>query len=286
MVIEAVRRSLLPDTNLDELAETLGQPYLNAEILGGGLLQNDLSSTDGKSVVLAVCITGKGAAIQLQKEIERQLDRQMGEIEIICIGLADRQAFVKKVCKIMKTCRIKAVVGTLDPVLPGVPFITVEQMIQGKLSAILQCGQNRRIAITEVIQEELIFYPNPEWSKPQILDLLTESLLSRDLVKPEFTNDVIKRELIGVPILSLRVAIPHGEDPRYVKQTAVALAIFPEAIPWGENYRVNVVCLFAIATDGKEIVQELGAKLTNDEIIDCLIHVRTPAEAKCILLQE
>jgi hypothetical protein len=44
--------------------------------------------------------------------------------------------------------------------------------------------------------------------------------------------------------------------------------------------------LFAAATDGRELVQELGGKLTNDEIVDCLIEARTPVEAKRILVQE
>jgi len=286
MVIEAVRRALLPDTELDELAEMLGQPYLSAENLSTELLENDVAFNKSKSAILTICITGKGAAMQLQKEVERQIGGQQGQIEIICMGLADRQTFANEVRKIMKTHSIKAVVGTLDPGLPGVPFISVDQIVKGKIASLLQCAPSRRTTVAEVIQEELIFYPNPEWSKPQVIDLLTQSLLSRDLVKPEFATDVVKRELIGVPILSLRVAIPHGEDPRYVNQTSVALAIFPEAIPWGENYRVNVVCLFAAATDGRELVQELGGKLTNDEIVDCLIEARTPAEAKRILVQE
>ncbi|CUH94554.1 hypothetical protein P22_0620 [Propionispora sp. 2/2-37] len=284
MVIEAVRRALLPEADLDELADTLAPQYLYNENPGLEALAGQAADKN-KAVMLAVCITGKGAAVQLQRELERRLTARQSGMEIICLGLADRQAFIRQVRDITRSCTIKAVIGTLDPGLPGVPFITVDQVLNGKFPAVLQPVTGPGATLAGVLQEELIFFPDPELTKPQIIELLTGNLLSRDLVKPEFATDVVKRELIGVPVLSLRVAIPHGEDPRYVKQTAIALAIFPEAVPWGENYRVNVVCLMAVATNGKEIVQELGAKLTDEGILARLLEATQPSEIKHILLQ-
>lgn len=281
MVIEAVRRALLPEANLDELADSIGQPYN-----GMGSLKPELpNGSSGKPVILSVCITGQGAALQLQKELERRLG-QPGCAEMICLGLADRQSFTRQVRDIMSTRTVQAVIGTLDPHIPGVPFITVDQVLNGNLPSVFKPMAYKPAAIQDIIKEELIFFPSQEASKPQIIELLTESLITRNLVKPQFTADVMKRELIGVPVLSLRVAIPHGEDPRYVQQTSAALAIFPEAVPWGETYRVNIVCLLAVATDGKEIVQELGERLTDDSLVDRLLRAQSPAEVRSLLLQE
>lgn len=285
MVIEAVRRALLPEADLNELAETLAPQYLYNETVSLEPAADSRGTDKNKAVMLAVCITGKGAALQLQRELQRQLAVRQTAAEIICLGLADRQAFARQVGEITRSCTIKAVIGTLDPGLPGVPFITVDQVLNGKFPAMLQPLPEGGATLADVIQEELIFFPDPELTKPQVIELLTGNLLSRDLVKPEFVTDVVKRELIGVPVLSLRVAIPHGEDPRYVKQTAIAMAIFPEPVPWGENYRVNVVCLMAVATNGKEIVQELGAKLTDDSVLERLLEVNNAGEVKHILLQ-
>lgn len=281
MVIEAVRRALLPEASLTELADSIGQSCIGMTSVKQELLHNP----SGKPVILSVCITGQGAALQLQKELERKLG-QAGGVEIICLGLADRQSFTQQVRQIMSTRTVQAVVGTLDPHIPGVPFITVEQVLSNNLPSVFKPMAYKPAALQDIIKEELIFFPNQEASKPQIIELLAESLISRNLVKPQFAADVMKRELIGVPVLSLRVAIPHGEDPRYIQQTSAALAVFPEAVPWGENYRVNIVCMLAVTADGKEIVQELGERLTNDDLVERLLGTQSAMEVREILLQD
>ncbi len=281
MVIEAVRRALLPEASLTELADSIGQSCIGMTSVKQELLHNP----SGKPVILSVCITGQGAALQLQKELERKLGKAVG-VEIICLGLADRQSFTQQVRQIMSTRTVQAVVGTLDPHIPGVPFITVEQVLSNNLPSVFKPMAYKPAALQDIIKEELIFFPNQEASKPQIIELLAESLISRNLVKPQFAADVMKRELIGVPVLSLRVAIPHGEDPRYIQQTSAALAVFPEAVPWGENYRVNIVCMLAVTADGKEIVQELGERLTNDDLVERLLGTQSAMEVREILLQD
>lgn len=281
MVIEAVRRALLPEASLTELADSIGQSCIGMTSVKQELLHNP----SGKPVILSVCITGQGAALQLQKELERKLG-QAGGVEIICLGLADRQSFTQQVRQIMSTRTVQAVVGTLNPHIPGVPFITVEQVLSNNLPSVFKPMAYKPAALQDIIKEELIFFPNQEASKPQIIELLAESLISRNLVKPQFAADVMKRELIGVPVLSLRVAIPHGEDPRYIQQTSAALAVFPEAVPWGENYRVNIVCMLAVTADGKEIVQELGERLTNDDLVERLLGTQSAMEVREVLLQD
>lgn len=281
MVIEAVRRALLPEASLTELADSIGQSCIGMTSVKQELLHNP----SGKPVILSVCITGQGAALQLQKELERKLGQVVG-VEIICLGLADRQSFTQQVRQIMSTRTVQAVVGTLDPHIPGVPFITVEQVLSNNLPSVFKPMAYKPAALQDIIKEELIFFPNQEASKPQIIELLAESLISRNLVKPQFAADVMKRELIGVPVLSLRVAIPHGEDPRYIQQTSAALAVFPEAVPWGENYRVNIVCMLAVTADGKEIVQELGERLTNDDLVERLLGTQSAMEVREVLLQD
>jgi transcriptional regulatory protein LevR len=281
MVIEAVRRALLPEASLTELADSIGQSCIGMTSVKQELLHNP----SGKPVILSVCITGQGAALQLQKELERKLGQAVG-VEIICLGLADRQSFTQQVRQIMSTRTVQAVVGTLDPHIPGVPFITVEQVLSNNLPSVFKPMAYKPAALQDIIKEELIFFPNQEASKPQIIELLAESLISRNLVKPQFAADVMKRELIGVPVLSLRVAIPHGEDPRYIQQTSAALAVFPEAVPWGENYRVNIVCMLAVTADGKEIVQELGERLTNDDLVERLLGTQSAMEVREVLLQD
>jgi transcriptional regulator with AAA-type ATPase domain/transcriptional regulatory protein LevR len=278
MVIEAVRRVLLPGTILNELADSLGQQHM--------LIPNAQNNTANSSrpVILTVCITGEGAAIQLQKNLERLLGEGQAEVDIISLGLADRQKFSDQVREIALTRSVKAVVGTLNPGLPGIPFLTPDQILSGSVPLLFQrMSYPDDTRLTNVIQEDLIFFPGSELTKPEILDLLADSLLSKNLVESGFVNDVVKRELIGVPVLNKMVAIPHG-DPRYVKKTSIALAIFPEPIPWGEGYQVQVVCLLALSTDGKEIIQDLAKRISHEETFQKLLCAKKNNEVKEILV--
>jgi len=277
MVIEAVRRALLPGTILDELANSLGQQYLLTPDLPAPAANSD------KSVILTVCITGEGAAIQLQKTVERLLDTNADKVEVIPLGLAETQKFAERVREIAQIHTIKAVVGTLNPYLTGIPFIAVDRLLDANIPAlfqsVVQCGNS----LADVIQEDLILFPHMEMNKFQILHMLTESLLAKKMVEPGFAADVLNRELMGVPVLSSQVAVPHG-DPRYVKKSAMALAFFPAPIPWGEGHWVQIICLFALSIDGKDIVQEFAERMDRPEFIERLLRAKTPAEAKAILI--
>lgn len=282
MVIEAVRRALLPDTTLDELANTLGQEHAMSGFSAGGLLDAAPSSTE-KPVVLTVCITGEGAAIRLQKTVERLLGSAKDQVEVIPLGLADHQKLSEQVREVGRTRSIKAVVGTLNPYLPGVPFVSAEELLRGDGSSLLKHVVPREGTLAEAVQEELIVFPSADLAKPQILDLLTERLVEQNLVEPGFAADVLKRELLGVPMLTSSIAIPHG-DPQFVKKSSLAIAVLPGSVPWGEGHQARIVCLLALSTDGKAVVQELFKRLSDEKRVEKILHAKTPREVREVLL--
>ena len=158
VVIEAVRKSLLPEMTLPVLVEEIktATPYIG-RLVGGGV-KNKADILEPR-LILTTCISGKGAAIKIAQLLENTLpfvEEQNLKIKPIDI---DSKSNIDVVLSEEEKKNIVAVVGTIDLHIPGVPFIPIDELIIGDGIKILEKNINgpNNIYVREKISEDNMF---------------------------------------------------------------------------------------------------------------------------------
>jgi len=76
-------------------------------------------------IIITLCHTGEGGAIQLKHYIEQY--SKLG-IKVIALAISARDALLKEIIVLQKTYHILSFVGTYNPKLFGIPFIPIEKI--------------------------------------------------------------------------------------------------------------------------------------------------------------
>ncbi len=258
VVLDAVRRAMLPGAGLDEVAAAL--PGLRpAAAAGAGARPR---------AVLAVCITGQGAA----RRIRDLTQAAVPDLPVLTEGLVSSEGLRE----LTNEFDLVAVVGTVDPGLPGIPFIPFQEMLHGAgaarlrlLAGHLTTAATPPVKLTELIDPSLVLPQLDVTEKGQVLSLLAGLLTQAGYVRSDFLEGVIEREAMGSAVLGSRVAIPHA-DPTRVRRPGLALATLRRPIPWGDGQMVDTVCMVALTADTSSVVLELNQLAGDSKRLDRL----------------
>jgi galactitol-specific phosphotransferase system IIB component len=142
MVIDAVRRAILPGMDIDQLVSVLEE---NPKYITRLANKDYGEHAKRPRAILAACITGEGSALKVKELIENLLPGLNEQAEIIPIGAmaGDTKEII---ASIRKSKDVIAVVGTINPNVPGLPFIFIESILDG--SGIQQLRQLLEYNIT------------------------------------------------------------------------------------------------------------------------------------------
>lgn len=127
MVLEAVRKSILPNMDLDTLANDLQQlnPYMGRMVVNN--LEKDLMEIDN-STIITTCLTGEGSAVKIADLLKRSLPI-LNELNISITPMnVDK---VKSFNIKNNNKNILAVVGTFDLNIPDIPYISIDEIVIG-----------------------------------------------------------------------------------------------------------------------------------------------------------
>lgn len=80
-----------------------------------------------EKVIVTLCMTGKGTAMQMKHYIEENvmLDENMS---VVAMAVSDRKLLMENINHILETSTIHCVIGTYDPKLYGLPFISIASL--------------------------------------------------------------------------------------------------------------------------------------------------------------
>lgn len=101
-----------------------------------------------KKTIVTLCTTGEGGAKELKRYIQRY--GQVDDMEIVPIAISDRDRLREELIKIMNVGVIHCVVGTYDPKLFSLPFISISDVLgieKEKLPALLRLSREEKRAI-------------------------------------------------------------------------------------------------------------------------------------------
>ncbi|NSB90562.1 regulatory protein LuxO [Clostridium saccharobutylicum] len=235
LVLEAVRKCSVCDADLNSV-----HSYLLTDFRGytnNITTQLSKEKKEKEKVIITVCSTGKGAAIKLKELVETVISNIGAEkINIISLGLKN---LADSVSSISKESNILAIIGITNPNL-GVPFISIEQLIDGvgenilvsiikgkKINVINNKGDKQVIfksLCTQTITEFITFL-NPK----KIYPLLDEFVnLTGKYLDVSFENPVKLRIMFHVACALERMILNNGlaydeDDLDFDKKTIESL---------------------------------------------------------------
>ncbi|AEE91836.1 PTS system transcriptional activator [Tepidanaerobacter acetatoxydans Re1] len=128
IVIEAVRKSLLPEMTLSVLVEDLNRanPYIGRIISGD--IKNRVNISSSKTI-LTTCISGMGAAVKIAQLLKNTLNFvDEYNVKIQPVNKAEN---LDNILDKNGYDDVIAVVGTVDLHIPQVPFIPIDELIIG-----------------------------------------------------------------------------------------------------------------------------------------------------------
>lgn len=80
-----------------------------------------------KKIIVTLCHTSEGGAMQLKKYIDQYSKLNMRTVPL---AVADKDNLIREVIELKKTYTIHAFVGTFDPKLFGIPFISIADVFE------------------------------------------------------------------------------------------------------------------------------------------------------------
>lgn len=283
MVIEAVRRAILPNSNLDEIADTLLEE--NIKVLDNSSNNFLIDRKEPKTkTIITICITGQGSAKKIKDVLSEKIWTLRDNVDIIPIGVVD-SGFKELILNIKKNNDLVAIVGTINPNIDDIPYISFQEILDSDgIFRIKRLLGNKDQIFTdnkEVQGIELIDIIRPSTT---ILDMNIENkenailnlghlLYKNNFVEKEFVQSVLDREEMGPVFFAEGIVIPHG-DVRYVKETSIAFGRIKEGIEWGIS-RAKFVGVLAIKSSDVNIVQSLYDFLNREGTLGKIMNVKS-----------
>jgi transcriptional regulatory protein LevR len=268
MVLEATRWSALADARLEDIAKDLvlskSTPLVERE-------------KKRRQIIVSVCLSGVGGAEKIRAFLESRLGDF--DVEIKSIGVIDEDRLRRKLEEWQKNSHIAAIVGTINPEIPGIPFIPFQTLTSSLgmeyLGTLLRQRKVNRLPSQRIVTEDMIV-AKAEWrDKATIISNLGEILLQRGYVSPGYIQSIFEREEFAPTCIEGGIAIPHA-DPQYVLKPGIAVATLAQPINWW-GLEVDVVFLLALRVSDRQLFANLMKVFRDKEKMQKIRSVQTGA---------
>ena len=271
------------DTIISDLEKNKNYPMLS--IYNQNYKEED---NNKKPVVITICLSGVGTALNLKEQLEKGF-RKIGEnIEIKSLGFLNSVNLDEELQVIEKEYNIIAICGTINIEYKNVPFIPYDEVInKNGVDKILEYiskkeDESKDSPIEDLIHEDLILNDFEGVSKEYTIDTLVAMLEDGGYVDSRYLLSVYKRESMGSAVMSSKIAIPHGLPGNVIKP-AIAIAKLNKPIVWDNKYMVDMVVIMATKEGNKKEIRKLFSKLKNQEILNEILEAKDKNTIKAIL---
>jgi transcriptional regulator with AAA-type ATPase domain/transcriptional regulatory protein LevR len=124
LLVEAVHQASMPGATLDQVyhAVLTGRSSLLDREAGQGLAR----------VILTFCFTGVGSAHALARIVREAAGSQAHRVEVIPASIGAGAGWNRLVATLLRSHRLLAAVGPFNPRIPGVPYISTEEIVVGQ----------------------------------------------------------------------------------------------------------------------------------------------------------
>lgn len=287
MVIEAVRRALLPDVTLDEIADALEE---NPKYISR-LVNKKIKFNNKPKTIITMCITGEGSAQKVKELLINLIPNIEKKLNIVTIGACDNELY-KVLEDMQRKNEILAIVGTIHPKIKNIPFISLEDILKGngvnylnnlieEIEVLPRDNDENQIGLVDILDPELICFEMEATNQEMAIQQLCDKFRNKGYVKRDYFKSVIERERMGETFFGEYFVIPHGQ-PEYVNKTSIAIALLKENLSWnGKN--IKGIIMLALKPDNIKIVEEINCLLRNPEKEEKLMNIKNFNELRTLL---
>jgi len=276
MVLDAVRKVLLPDTDINYVAESLAkQKTDNTDAFKHTSTQNIICKA-----VISLCLTGEGTAKLIQKIIKEELKKVDENIKVVTLGILDENDINKQIEKISRNMTVLTIIGTINPGNLEIPFISSADIIKGNgLNNLLQIISSNKDVLNRkkknfqlregrgcIFNKDLIFLNKHFRDKNEAIVFLCEHLLKKGFVAKGFVKGVLARENLSPTVFKNNFAIPHGYSEDVINPI-IGIITLKDPIEWGNGFKVTIIYMLAINESIKNQFSQIYNCLINDELI-------------------
>ncbi|WP_027415270.1 sigma 54-interacting transcriptional regulator [Aneurinibacillus terranovensis] len=125
VVIECARKALM-DKNIHEISEEARQSLGYFHQSSASVTESFIPNKD--HIILTICTTGEGSAIKIKNIIEDKVDLSEKNVQVIPVALESKKDLYTRINKLSKERKVLAVVGTFNPNIYGLPFISTSEL--------------------------------------------------------------------------------------------------------------------------------------------------------------
>ncbi|MBQ8627611.1 MAG: PRD domain-containing protein [Agathobacter sp.] len=122
-----------------------------------------------KNYIVTLCTTGKGGAEELKRYIEKF--GQLNDTEVVPLAISDRETLSETFKKLMKNGVISCVVGTFDPKLFSIPFISISEVFGIKKENLPKLLKLEKQAKAQIDYNAMFEYLNEQLEHVNIMKL-------------------------------------------------------------------------------------------------------------------
>jgi len=291
MVIDAVRKVLLPEAEINEVAESLANGKNTKSIFS----EEENPMVMNKPAVISLCLTGEGTARYIKDAIREELRQVDPRIQIVTLGVIDDKNIIEQINSIRKNMNILLIIGTINPYHPEIPFFSVTEILRGgNTSSLMQMlniryEENRRMglitykeAFHSIFFKDMILVKQKVKDKEEALHILCELLTKKGYVSPRFIHGVLEREKIGTTAVQNILAIPHGHSEDIILP-AVGVMTLESPVEWYDGIETSLILLLALNENSKNDFQRIYGIIKNIEVIDRVKNAQNAQEIFKIL---
>ncbi|HHW44816.1 MAG TPA: sigma 54-interacting transcriptional regulator [Desulfotomaculum sp.] len=272
MVIDAIRKALLPDADLNVIADSL----IKGKNINVSPYEDVLFDAAHEQVIISLCLTGEGTAQQIENIIKEKVYEINENIKIITMGLINEKGIIEQIDNIKENANILAIVGTVDPGYPEIPFLPAVEFLKEdgcrKLLQIVRVRYNDSRPVYQdnfnsVFDKDLIIINKEVQDKDEALHLLADALFRKGYVTQNYIKGVLEREKIGPTAIGTSLAIPHGYSEDIIKP-AIGVMTLQKPVEWCEGRKISLIFMLALNEKSRHEFQRIYRVIKNREIAD------------------
>ena len=139
--------------NSEESLDDVHKSILNNGFGSFAKLKDEYERLDNtnKKVIVTLCASGSGSAIQMKQYIEKHMN--LSNIQVVALAASDKKVMLDNINNYRKNGEILCVVGTYDPGLYDIPFISVGKLFNTPVDKL-----DLLLTVEPIHDEELIDY--------------------------------------------------------------------------------------------------------------------------------
>lgn len=155
--------SMLRLNEITDLNDAYTNILNNKYSLIGTLQDNyDRNAKVTNKVIITLCMTGKGTAIQMKNYLENNVvfDEQTS---IIPLAVSDKNVLFDCINQIMEKSTIQCLIGTYDPKMYGIPFISIASLFETPVEKLpMLLALERDVTISDIDYDQMYEYFNEQ----------------------------------------------------------------------------------------------------------------------------